>query len=57
MRIIWQDHLGGGASKEEAPQKKEPSIEETMEETWPHTTAPAIEPSPRETVKGFGLGK
>jgi hypothetical protein len=57
MRIIWQDHFGGGASKEEAPQEKEPSIEETMEETWPHTTAPAIEPSPKETVKGFGLGK
>jgi hypothetical protein len=57
MRIIWQDHLGGGASEEDAPQGKELSIEETMEETWPHTTTPTIEPSPKETVKGFGLGK
>jgi hypothetical protein len=57
MRIIWQDHLGGGASEEEAPQEKELSIEDTMEETWPHATAPTIEPSPKETVKGFGLGK
>jgi hypothetical protein len=46
-----------GLLKKMLPKEKEPSIEETMEETWPHTTAPAIEPSPKETVKGFGLGK
>ena len=57
MRIIWQDHLGGGASKEEAPQKKNQALKRQWKKLGLHATTPAIEPSPKETVKGFGLGK